>query len=220
VKGKRKAATRAATKARAARGRIPMRPPPAEPGSFDHWQESLSESERRIDEIVQKMRTGAWLTGVSERALAKDWNVAPDTVRKLSSEASRVIRREMRIDPAAREEARAAVMQTFEVIRAKAMAKGDPQSLRVALDATRALGFYMGAEPAKQLEVGRMNDPLEGWSLEEKLAFARDGARPRRAIGAATAPPTPAERRAIVNGNGAVSHGAAHPDDDASRKVH
>lgn len=170
--------------------RKPVAPPPA--GSFEHWHDGLSESERRIDLVVQRMQSGSWLSGVSERALAKEWNVSPDRVQKLAAEASRVVRRRLREDPASREEAKAQVVQTFEVIRAKAMAKGDPASLRVALDATRALGFYLGVEPAKQLDVGRREDPFEGWSTEEKLAYSRDGSRPRRAL-----------RQVLGEGNGA-----------------
>lgn len=168
--------------------RKPSRKPSAElalpaPGSFDEYEHGLSDVERRVDEIVQKMLAGAWLTGVSERALAKAWNVAPKTVGKMAQEASRVVKRFVRTDKAAQEEARAAIIQTFEVIRAKAMAKGDPQSLRVALDSTRALGFYMGVEPAKKLDVTqRDTDFMSGWTPQEKLAYAEGGESARKAI--------------------------------------
>lgn len=146
------------------------------------WEASLTPVELRIDIIVQKMQSGAWLAGVSERALAKEWDVSPITVRGLAAEANRKIRAMLRDDPEAQKEARAAILQTFEVIRAKAMAKGDPASLRVALDATRAYGFYLGIEPAKRLDVANRTDPFEGWTTDEKLAFSRDGRRPRRAM--------------------------------------
>lgn len=180
-------------------------PKPPAPGSHDHWESQLSDMERRIDEIVSKMQAGAWLSGVSERALARDWNVAPDTVRKAAAEASRVIKRMLRDDPESQKEARAQILQTFEVIRAKAMAKGDPQSLRVALDATRAYGFYLGVEPAKKLDVTERTDPFEGWSVAEKLAYSRDGSKPRRAANAAAA----------MNG-----HAADGADDSESSEVH
>lgn len=156
----------------------------AEPSeqTLDEWEQSLTPVERRIDVIVQKMQSGAWLAGVSERALAKEWDVSPITVRGLAAEANRKIRALLRDDPEAQKEARAAILQTFEVIRAKAMAKGDPASLRVALDATRAYGFYLGIEPAKRLDVANRTDPFEGWTTDEKLAFSRDGRRPRRAV--------------------------------------
>lgn len=156
---------------------------PREPGeeTLEEWSKKLTPTEKRIDEIVQKMLAGAWLTGVSERALAREWNVSPITVRGLAAEASRLIRARLRLDPKAQEEALAAIIQTFEVIQAKAMAKGDAPSLRVALDATRARGFYLGIEPAKRLDVSNRTNRFEGWTTDEKLAFIRDGRRPRRA---------------------------------------
>ena len=154
----------------------------ADPETFEGWQAGLTETEKRVDEIVHRMQSGVWLSGVSVRALAKEWNITPDRVHKLAAEASRRLRLLLREDPAALKEAKAAVVQTFEVIRAKAMAMNDAQGLRVALDATRALGFYLGVEPAKQVDVGHRADPFEGWSTEEKLAFSRDGSRPRRAL--------------------------------------
>lgn len=152
------------------------------PGSHEHYWQGLSDKERRIEEIAAKMQSGAWLSGVSDRSLAKDWDCDPNTVRKYAAEASRLIRRTLRQDPEAQKEALAQILQTFEVIRAKAMAKGSEQGLRVALDATRAFGFYMGIEPAKRLEVNERVDPFEGWSVEEKLAFANDGTKPKRAM--------------------------------------
>ena len=157
---------------------------PVEPGaeSFADWESALSPRERRIEEIVSKMMSGAWLSGVSDNAFAKEWNLSPNTVRKMAAEASRAVRFRLREDPVAKEEARAQLLQLFEVIRAKAMAKGDAPSLRVALDACRAYGFYLGIEPAKQLDVTERKDPFTGWTTDEKEAFARDGLRPRRAV--------------------------------------
>jgi hypothetical protein len=167
------------------------------PGSFTEYELGLTDTEKRVDEIVQKMLSGAWLSGVSERALAKAWNVAPGTVRKLAVEASRAVKRYIRTDKDAQEEARAQVIQTFEVIRAKAMAKGDPQSLRVALDATRALGFYMGVEPAKKLDVTQRDTAfMDGWTPEEKLAYSQGGESARRQIRSA------AHNGVLPGGNG------------------
>lgn len=173
---------------------------PPDPDSYDGWEGSLTPKEKRVEEIISKMMQGAWLMGVSDRALAKEWNVAPSTVRNYSAEASRVVRMRLRDDPKAQAEARAQLLQLFEVIRAKAMAKGDPASLRVALDASRAYGFYLGIEPAKQLDVTQRQDPFHGWTTEEKLAFSRDGLRPRRAANAVMA--------------GAMKNGKAHDPDD------
>ena len=157
---------------------------PLEPDeeTFSSWQQAMSPREKRIEDIVAKMMSGAWLSGVSDHTLAKEWNLSPNTVRKMSAEASRAVRFRLREDPAAKEEARAQLLQLFDVIRAKAMAKGDAPGLRVALDACRAYGFYLGIEPAKQLDVTERHDPFAGWSTEEKLAMAKDGRRPRKAL--------------------------------------
>ena len=128
------------------------------------------------------MCTGQWLAGVSERLLAERWACTRDNVRKISAEASRVLRRAFREDPDAKAEARVLMLQNFEVIRAKCMQNGDPQSLRVALDAMRGYGFYLGIEPAKRLDVTTHDDPFDGWSEAELDAYAKDGKRPRRAL--------------------------------------
>lgn len=152
------------------------------PDSYAAWEQGLPDRERRIEDIVSKMLAGAWLSGVSEKAMAQEWNLSPNTVRKMAAEASRMVRFRLSDDPDAKAEARAQVLQLFEVIRAKCMAKGDPASMRVALDALRAYGFYLGIEPARQLDVTGRTDPMSGWTTEEKLAYARDGTRPRRAV--------------------------------------
>ncbi len=186
------------------RRKQPAAPEPPREKTFVQWQSELTDRERRVEDIVHKMQSGSWLSGVSERALAEQWDITPNAVRAIASEASRVIRRRLRDDPTAKAEARAQIMQTFEVIRAKAMAKGDPASLRVALDATRALGFYQGVEPVRRLDVVERHDPFEGWTTEEKLAFANEGRKPRRALAA----------MAAANGTG---DGA---QDDADGSVH
>jgi hypothetical protein len=158
-------------------------PNPALPDdSFTQWESRLSPRERRIEDIVGKMMAGAWLSGVSDHTLAKEWNLSPNTVRKMAAEASRAVRFRLREDPGAKEDARAMLLQTFEVIRAKAMAKGDAPSLRVALDASRAFGFYLGIEPAKQLDVTQRKDDFAGWSTEEKIEYSQTGRKPRRAM--------------------------------------
>ncbi len=59
------------------------------------------------------------------------------------------------------------------------MAQGDAASLRVALEALRAYGSYLGLEPVRHVTVQQV-DAFEGWSTEEKLTFASTGKRPRR----------------------------------------
>jgi hypothetical protein len=165
-----------------ARRKAPAKPATSEADTFTAWESALSPRERRIEDIVTRMSNGAWLSGVSDRVLAKEWNLSPNTIRKMAAEASRAVRFRLREDPEGKADARAALLQTFEVIRAKAMAKGDAPSLRVALDASRAYGFYFGIEPAKRLDVTERVDQFEGWTTDEKLAFSRDGRRPRRAL--------------------------------------
>jgi hypothetical protein len=166
---------------------------PQKPG---RGNDGRTEREERVEQVVDLMSRGQWLAGVSDKALAKQWRCTADNARKISAEASRLIRARLRDDPAAKAEARAMLLQNFEVIRAKAMAKGDAPSLRVALDAMRAYGFYLGIEPAKRLDVTERADPFEGWTTDEKLAFSRDGRRPRRALA-----------RVATEGLGAVEHG-------------
>lgn len=179
---------------------------PTEPAerSFAEWEQGLSLREKRLREVMTMMSRGAWLSGVSDELLAKKWNCDPSTVRHVAAEANRAIRMRMREDPEAQQDARAVLLQNIDVIRAKAMSAGDSQSLRVALDAMRAYGFYLGIEPAKKLEVSARSDPFEGWTTEEKLAFSRDGSRPRRALRQSYESPMP-DGHALTNG--AASNG-------------
>lgn len=164
--------------------RKPKAPPvePAEP-TYAESRARLTVREQRVAEVVSMMSRGAWLSGVSDELLAKKWNCDPSNVRKVSAEANRVIRARLRDDPQAQADARAVLLQNIDTIRAKAMGNGDPQSLRVALDALRAYGFYLGIEPAKKLDVTERHDPVQGWTLEEKIAYAESGKLPRRALG-------------------------------------
>ncbi len=187
----------------------PRKAKAAAEGSYDAWHGTLPPREKRVEDIVNKMMQGAWLSGVSDKTLAVEWNLDPATVRQLAAEASRMVRYRMRLDPQAQEDARAQLLQLFDVIRAKAMAKGDPASLRVALDALRAYGFYLGIEPAKQLTLTQP-DPFAGWSTEEKLAYSRDGSRPRRAANGVAV--------AVMNGAGLNGHtnGSGHDPEDTN----
>lgn len=169
--------------------------------TLEQWERGLSPMERRVEDVAALMLKGAWISGVSDRKLAEQWNVEPNTVRRVAAEASRLIRSRLRDDPRAKEEARAQIIQLFDVIRARCMAKGDAVSMRVALDALRAYGFYLGIEPAKRLDVHRTEDPFAGWTTEEKLAYVRDGRRPRRALGR-FAPDVEASSEPSSPGNG------------------
>lgn len=156
--------------------------------TFEQWQSGLTQNERRLDDIVQKMLAGAWLPGVSDRAFAKEWAVTPGHVRRLSAEANRQIRKQLREDPEACAEAKAELLQTFRVIRAKGMLAAqtadnhgriDTGGLRVALEATKALGTYLGLEPPRRVQVSE-SDPFADWSDEQLERFADTGERPDR----------------------------------------
>ncbi len=155
---------------------------PAGPSRARELIPAKTERERRVEQVVDLMSRGQWLAGVSHKMLAAQWGCTTDNVRKVSAEASRVIRSWLRETPEAKEEARAQLLQNFEVIRAKAMSRGDAHNLRVALDALRAYGFYLGIEPAKQLDVNQRSSTFEGWTVADKLEYSRTGRKPRRAL--------------------------------------
>lgn len=174
----------------------PQMPPDPGPSRVANRIPKPTERERRVEQVVDLMCRGQWLAGVSHKMLAQQWGCTPDNVRKVSAEASRVIRSWLRDTPEAKEEARAMLLQNFEVIRAKAMAKGDAYNLRVALDAMKAYGFYLGIEPAKQLDVTQRQDAFPGWTTEQKLEYSKTGRKPRRILERQLA------REIVGNGNG------------------
>lgn len=150
------------TKRKAAKRRKPpprkRAAPPAEtpldaPNEFDAWHAQLTTREQRIDEIASYMAQGRWMGGVSYRLLARQWGVSPYTVEDMATEANRVIRASFRQDAEGRKDAVAMTLQTFEAIRTKAMLDATPAGLRVALEATKALGLYMGIEPPRNVRV-------------------------------------------------------------------
>ena len=171
----------------------------SEPQTFKQWEAGLTVQERRIEEIVQMMAQNEWLPRVSERELAKKWNVTPSTVRNISAEANRQLRKMLREDETMREETRAELIQTFRVIQKKGFECFDPQGLRVALEATKALGLYMGLEPPKQVELGGP-DAFEDMSDEELDKFIDTGKRANRK----------AIKRLGANGSGNGSGGTRH----------
>jgi hypothetical protein len=141
----------------------------------------LTKREQRIEEVADLMNRGQWITGISDKQLAAKWGTAPDAVRRIAAEASRLIRARLRDDPEARQEFRAQGLQVFDLIRLRAMALGDAAGLRVALDAMRAALYYRGLEPPKEINVRDADRDFDGWSLDEMEAYAKDGRRPRRA---------------------------------------
>lgn len=182
-------------------GAIPAAAEPTEP-TFQEWKQGLTTREQRVNEVVGMMLRGVWVIGASDDVMAQKWNCSPGNVRQISAEASRNLRAMMRQDPEAQKQARAMMLAAFEAIRMKCMLNGDSSSLRVALDAMRAYGFYMGIEPAKRLEVTDRSTPVDEWSLEEKIAYARDGKRPVRAFRGA--------QGELAGGGGGTDDGSMH----------
>jgi hypothetical protein len=188
---------------------VPIGPGEAAEPTYAESRAGLTLRERRVAEVAAMMSRGAWLSGVTDELLAQKWNCCPSNVRTISAEANRLIRARLRDDPEAQREARALLLQNIDTIRAKAMGNGDPQSLRVGLDALRAYGFYLGIEPAKKLDVTERHDPVEGWTVDEMLAFAKEGRRPRRSLEGKTLGGT---ARPASDGNG-VDHGNGADDE-------
>ncbi len=146
-------ARRAAPKATAPKVTVPTTP-----NEFETWQATLSPREQRVEEVALMMAQGQWMVGASHQRLAKKWGIAPGTVEHIASEANRVLRRNFRSDDEGRLDATALVLQTFEVIRVRAMIAGSPSGLRVALEATEALGRYLGIEPPKRIAMTTKNE--------------------------------------------------------------
>lgn len=151
--------------------------------TFAEWEASLTPTENLVQEIAEYMANGAWLGGVSDKEVAKKHNLSPDTVRRYAAEANRLLRDRLREDPELRSDAKESILQSFRVIRALATKNGDAGSLGVALNATRALGFYLGLEPSRALEVTTPgHEDFNGWSTEEIEDYAASGKKPRRAL--------------------------------------
>lgn len=145
---------------------------------YEAWLASLSDGEAKVEHIIDMMAQGRWLTNVSDKALAQEWGVGPSYVRQLATEASHSIRRLVRETTDQKASLFARLLQTMDVIRAKALINGSPAALRVALDATCTYARYLGLEPIKRVEVHEPGDEFNGWSNEELDAFAmRKGRR-------------------------------------------
>ena len=173
-----KASTAQATAARKAKRVRTQR----ERNEFEQWQDGLTARERHVEEVAQRMRAGRWVTGFSHRERAQAWGLAPGTVEHIAAEASRQIRRDLRLDDDSRLELRARICQTIESIQVRAIAEGTPNGLRTALQAVELLGRYWGVEPPKALVVQPKGE-FDGMSDEEVEAVARgegaeDGERP------------------------------------------
>ncbi len=181
-----------------------------EPPDYETWERGLTDAERYVEKICSFMMNGQWLGGASVEEIAKQESLSPETVRRYAAEANRLLRDRLRRDPELSDGARFEVLQNFRVIRAMAMASKEPAGLGVALNANRALGFYLGVEPVKRLDVADVTpEETDGWSDQELEDFAKSGNRPRRALRAVARELTSGEL-----GNGTNGHDAELPDDE------
>ncbi len=141
---------------------------------------SKRETLDRIEIIEKMMAAGIWTRGISDRALAEKWGVTPHRVRQLASEASRGLRRLEDEDPEYRESLRAEILQTFAVVRHRALEFADsPAALRVAMEAASTLARYHGIEPAPALNL-QIGGQFGDWSSAELTHYAETGERPER----------------------------------------
>jgi hypothetical protein len=188
-----------------------------EPIDYEAWDRSLTDVEKVVETICEFMMNGQWLGGASVMQLAREFKLGPETVRRYAAEANRLLRSRLRQDPELADGARYEVLQNFRIIRAMAMKQQDAAGLGVALNANRALGFYLGVEPVKRLDVADVSDEMDSWSDTELEDFAKSGRRPRRALRAVGHQLVSGELgngangHANANGNG---HADADEDDD------
>jgi hypothetical protein len=153
--------------------RLPQLQPKAPPAdnAFATWEAGLTPTERRVEQILDLMLAGRWLSGQTDKLLARDWQVSPSYVRSLAAEASRLLKRYVREDPEFREEQRAKLVTLFAAIGHRAMIMGTPNGLRVALQAAEMQGRYLGVEPPKEIRVRSRGD-FDGMSDAEVAAIA------------------------------------------------
>lgn len=170
---------------------------------YQAWLSSLSDGEAKVEHIIDMMAQGRWLTNVSDKALAQEWGVGPSYVRQLATEASHSIRRLVRETTDQKDALFARLLQTMDVIRAKALINGSPAALRVALDATCTYARYLGLEPIKRVEVHEPGTEFDGWSTEELDAFAmRKGRAALRRVSARE------DNHEFVKGGNGASNGS------------
>lgn len=157
---------------------LPRQPaaPPSPPAAndFTAWESALSPAERRVEAITDLMLAGRWLSGQSDKLLAKEWGVTPSYVRSLSAEASRGLRRFVRDqEPEFRAERRAELIALFGAVARRAMVMNTPNALRVVLQAGELQGRYLGVEPPRALNVNHDPDGFAKMPDDELERFAR-----------------------------------------------
>jgi len=152
----------------------------AEP-EFDKWWSGLTPQEQRVEIIIDLMSQGRWFTGTTPKALAHKWQLSVGRVREIAAEASRQVRRYATDDPADRELMRNTILTTFDVIRHRGLQNGDSGSMRVALEATKAMGFYLGLEPVQQLGIQDGREQFHSMSTDDLRGVVERGKQRRAA---------------------------------------
>lgn len=119
-----------------------------------------TETEQRVDRIIDMMTSGTWVAGRSHRALGQEWGITVTTVERLAAEASRVLRRVTRDDEDA---IRTRMLAGIEAIRVRAELKTKARTRRVS-----------GANGRVRYEEVSVPDPdyqtaLKAYELQAKL---------------------------------------------------
>ncbi len=108
-----------------------------------------------IDRIADAMARGAWITGASARAYAKEHGVNLDTVRGWSSTASRIVRAGTNEE---RAELTASTLAKLEVMAARAQAAGD---IKAGVAALNLLSDIAGLKITKVELTGAGGGPVK-----------------------------------------------------------
>lgn len=141
-------------------------------------RETRSLTEQRVDEILNMMCDGVWVSGQTDRQLAELWNLSRERVQQISVAANQLLRRYMREDPDLGKDRLARALQTFERIRQKAENMGTERGLQIALQAEESALTFLGLKPAEKHELS--GNAFSNWTDEELNEYVRTGKRPAR----------------------------------------
>lgn len=132
-----------------------------------------TEVERLVDQIVQRMLRGAWITGESHRELAQEFGISVRTIETHACEASRTVKLLFRWldDPQA---TRDWALQSFARIAAKAEELGDAQGYSVAINGAKALAEYTIQKPSSKLEIEMKTPEQQEQTIRQWLRQASE----------------------------------------------
>jgi hypothetical protein len=121
------------------------------------------ETRKRLEHICNMMRNLTWKTGRSAQDLAKLWELSPHTVRRLATEAAKIVRREVTNPDRVGRTVGAALDQVLH----DALAKGDH---RTVISASKIWAEISGAVAPKQVEMQVTEKDLTTEELKERLS--------------------------------------------------